>query len=396
MCVRVSGARAGNGFGAEPVAESERERERGRERRDGDLRSATATAHASRWTPLRASLWESSASSSSCPGTVARNPGLGEGDAWGGSNVQVAEGAGHGASGARRVAAGSARGGADGSVGTALGLSYSGVGLGICRMRDSEEPSGFRLVVVEVLKGGPASRAVRGPGGGTGGGNGGGISPGDFVLSIDGEIVPNADVATAQKMLIGPTGSKVRLSLLSPSSKREYQVQVTRGPASVDAGNLGKHAAASSAHNGAEAAHILAPDPSGKDAVLKARRDEYSVSPELASFRSRAREREQQELLELGVEQTRERAREAGRRERERQEEKERAAERERAWVKRDGGVQAAGGEDGASEGIGGAGGAGGAGGTTPRRKLELQISGHGGGNKSSQKSSIKVRLTLL
>ena len=80
---------------------------------------------------------------------MARNPGLREGDVCGGSQVQLVDGAGHGAAGVWRGAAGSAVGGADGSAGAALGLSYSGVGLGICRMRDSAEPSVFRYVLRE-------------------------------------------------------------------------------------------------------------------------------------------------------------------------------------------------------------------------------------------------------
>jgi hypothetical protein len=57
------------------------------------------------------------------------------------------------------------------------------------------EGQAVRLVVVDVLKGGPASRARPL------------ISAGDTLLSIDGQAVPAADVTAAQKMLMGPTGS---------------------------------------------------------------------------------------------------------------------------------------------------------------------------------------------
>ena len=93
---------------------------------------------------------------------------------------------------------------------------YSGVGLGILKKEG-------KLVVVEVLKDGPAWRSKRT------------IESGDTLLSINGQDIPNSDVASAQKMLMGPTGTTVFLQFMSQRFGQEYQVEVQRGSASVPA-----------------------------------------------------------------------------------------------------------------------------------------------------------------
>jgi len=85
----------------------------------GDFKSAPAP-HTARWMPLRDSLWDSSSLSDRGAG-----PGLNVGNRV----QQMGEGAGHGAGG----------GGGSGALKT-----YSGGGLGICRMRDTGDPSMFR------------------------------------------------------------------------------------------------------------------------------------------------------------------------------------------------------------------------------------------------------------
>jgi hypothetical protein len=99
------GTRAGDGHRAESSGGG------------GDFKSAPHTA---RWMPLRDSLWDSSSLSDRGAG-----PGLNVGNRV----QQMGEGAGHGAGG----------GGGTGALTT-----YSGVGLGICRMRDTDDPSMFR------------------------------------------------------------------------------------------------------------------------------------------------------------------------------------------------------------------------------------------------------------
>ncbi|EKX31168.1 hypothetical protein GUITHDRAFT_149462 [Guillardia theta CCMP2712] len=101
---------------------------------------------------------------------------------------------------ARRLFDGGREGGSEGR-----GKEFSGVGLGIKRVRGREQDGGFALEVREILPLGAAAKVI--------GDDGSPMSSGDVLLAVDGMEVSGENADMAQNLLSGPTGSKVTLRL---------------------------------------------------------------------------------------------------------------------------------------------------------------------------------------
>ncbi|MEM3063336.1 MAG: S41 family peptidase [Nitrososphaerota archaeon] len=84
---------------------------------------------------------------------------------------------------------------------------YSGVGIEL-GFKDN------KLVVIAPLSGTPAELA--------------GIKAGDFILKIDDTDTDDLSLAEAAKMIRGPVGTKVRLTLMRGSNEKPFELELTR------------------------------------------------------------------------------------------------------------------------------------------------------------------------
>ncbi|MBO4905587.1 MAG: S41 family peptidase [Bacteroidaceae bacterium] len=86
--------------------------------------------------------------------------------------------------------------------------SFSGIGVRFTVQGDT-------VTVMNVIKGGPSER--------------GGLQAGDRLLSADGQTLIGLDNSQIMKMLKGPEGTKVELSVLRRGQKRPLSYTITRG-----------------------------------------------------------------------------------------------------------------------------------------------------------------------
>jgi len=89
-----------------------------------------------------------------------------------------------------------------------LNGAFEGVGIELGYSKDEQ------LMVVAPISGMPADKA--------------GVKAGDFILKIDDKETIGITLPEAVKLIRGPSGTKVKLSLLHPSGKEPYDVEITR------------------------------------------------------------------------------------------------------------------------------------------------------------------------
>ncbi|MGH8118142.1 MAG: S41 family peptidase, partial [Rhodanobacteraceae bacterium] len=85
--------------------------------------------------------------------------------------------------------------------------AYTGLGIEVAQVK-------HRLVIIAPLDGSPAKRA--------------GILPGDVILAINGIAVQPDDIDASVKMLRGPIGSKITLTVLHPDGGKPVTVPLVR------------------------------------------------------------------------------------------------------------------------------------------------------------------------
>lgn len=89
---------------------------------------------------------------------------------------------------------------------------FSGIGLSV-------SPAKRGLRVVQVFAGSPAARA--------------GISPGELIVSVEGESIAGESSTEATEKIKGPEGTKVTIGVLDPKTKKTRQLTLTRAEVSL-------------------------------------------------------------------------------------------------------------------------------------------------------------------